>query len=306
VLVKRSLTAAAGRPVALTIGNFDGVHRGHQAMLARLNEAADDLELPPAVLTFDPHPREFFAPESAPPRLSTVRAKVDAFRAYGVQTVYIARFDARLASLEPEAFIGEVLERGLNVRWVLVGEDFRFGRKRRGDLALLRAHARTFTVEAMSTVSVDGERASSTAVREALAAGDLARAKALLGRAYTLSGHVAHGDKRGRNLGFPTANIALRHKPALGGIFAVRVHGLCGVPLSGVASLGVRPTVKRDGLPLLEVFLFDFDASIYGRRITVEFLQKLRDEERFPDLDALMQRMHADVAQAREFFAAAR
>jgi riboflavin kinase/FMN adenylyltransferase len=238
--------------------------------------------------------------------LSTVRAKVDAFRAYGVQTVYIARFDARLASLEPEAFIGEVLERGLNVRWVLVGEDFRFGRKRRGDLALLRAHARTFTVEAMSTVSVDGERASSTAVREALAAGDLARAKALLGRAYTLSGHVAHGDKRGRNLGFPTANIALRHKPALGGIFAVRVHGLCGVPLSGVASLGVRPTVKRDGLPLLEVFLFDFDASIYGRRITVEFLQKLRDEERFPDLDALMQRMHADVAQAREFFAAAR
>jgi riboflavin kinase/FMN adenylyltransferase len=306
VLVKRSLTAAAGRPVALTIGNFDGVHRGHQAMLARLNEAADDLELPPAVLTFDPHPREFFAPDSAPPRLSTVRAKVDAFRAYGVDTVYIARFDTTLASLEPEAFIEQVLEVGLNVRWVLVGDDFRFGRKRRGDLALLRSAARTFSVEAMSTVLVDGERVSSTAVREALAQGDLRRAAALLGRPYTLSGHVAHGAKRGRSLGFPTANVPLRHKPALGGIFAVRVHGLSGVPLAGVASLGVRPTVESDGLPLLEVFVFDFDASIYGRRITVEFLHKLRDEERFDDLDALTRRMHADVAQAREFFTAAR
>ena len=306
MLVKRSLTAAASRPVALTIGNFDGVHRGHQAMLARLNEASDDLELPPAVLTFDPHPREFFTPDSAPPRLSTLRAKIDAFRAYGVDTVYIARFDQRLASLEPEAFIEQVLEVGLNARWVLVGDDFRFGRKRRGDLALLRSAARTFSVEAMSTVLVDGERVSSTAVREALARGDLRCATALLGRPYTLSGHVTHGDKRGRTLGFPTANIRLRRRPALGGIFAVRVHGASGVPLAGVASLGVRPTVASDGRALLEVFVFDFDASLYGRRITVEFLHKLRDEERFPDLDALTRRMHADVAEAREFFAAAR
>lgn len=306
MLVKRSLTAAAGRPAALTIGNFDGVHCGHQAMLARLAEAAADLELPSAVLTFDPHPREFFAPRTAPPRLSTVRAKVDALRAYGVETVYIARFDRRLASLEPEAFVEQVLEHGLSARWVLVGEDFRFGRKRRGDLALLRATARTFSVEAMSTVLVDGERVSSTAVREALAAGNLTHAAALLGRPYTLSGHVAHGDKLGRSLGFPTANIPLRHKPALTGIFAVRVHGLAGVPLAGVASLGVRPTVKTDTLPLLEVFVFDFDASIYGRRVTVEFLHKLRDEARFPDLDTLTRRMHADVAQAREFFASAR
>ena len=306
MLVKRSLTAAASRPVALTIGNFDGVHRGHQAMLARLNEASDDLELPPAVLTFDPHPREFFTPDSAPPRLSTLRAKIDAFRAYGVDTVYIARFDQRLASLEPEAFIEQVLEVGLNARWVLVGDDFRFGRKRRGDLALLRSAARTFSVEAMSTVLVDGERVSSTAVREALARGDLRCATALLGRPYTLSGHVTHGDKRGRTLGFPTANIRLRRRPALGGIFAVRVHGASGVPLAGVASLGVRPTVASDGRALLEVFVFDFDASLYGRRITVEFLHKLRDEERFPDLDALTRRMHADVAEAREFFASAR
>jgi len=275
-------------------------------MLARLNEASDDLELPPAVLTFDPHPREFFTPDSAPPRLSTLRAKIDAFRAYGVDTVYIARFDQRLASLEPEAFIEQVLEVGLNARWVLVGDDFRFGRKRRGDLALLRSAARTFSVEAMSTVLVDGERVSSTAVREALARGDLRRATALLGRPYTLSGHVTHGDKRGRTLGFPTANIRLRRRPALGGIFAVRVHGASGVPLAGVASLGVRPTVASDGRALLEVFVFDFDASLYGRRITVEFLHKLRDEERFPDLDALTRRMHADVAEAREFFAAAR
>jgi riboflavin kinase/FMN adenylyltransferase len=304
VLVKRGLTSAAGRPVALTIGNFDGVHRGHQAMLARLTEAAEDLELPPAVMTFEPHPREFFAFDSAPPRLSTLRAKLDALRTFGVDTVHVARFDAALAALEPEDFVSRVLEQGLGARWVLVGDDFRFGRRRRGDLALLRRCARRFSVEGMATVCVDGERVSSTAVRQALAGGELDRAAALLGRPYTLSGHVAHGDKRGRNLGFPTANIPLRHKPALSGIFAVRVHGLGPGPLTGVASLGVRPTVKADAAPLLEVFVFDFDASIYGRRITVEFLRKLRDEARYPDLDALTRQIRADVAQARDFFAA--
>jgi len=304
VLVKRGLTAAAGRPVALTIGNFDGVHRGHQAMLARLHEAAGDLDLAPAVMTFDPHPREFFTPDAAPPRLSTLRAKLDAFRAYGVEHVWVARFDRRLASLEPEAFVEQVLERGVNARWVLVGDDFRFGRKRRGDLALLRAAARTFSVEGMATIVVEGERVSSTAVREALARGDLAHAGALLGRPYTLSGHVAHGDKLGRSLGFPTANIPLRHRPALRGIFAVRVHGLAAAPLTGVASLGVRPTVKADALPLLEVFLFDFDQSIYGRRITVEFVQKLRDEERFADVETMTRQIRADVAQARDYFSA--
>jgi riboflavin kinase/FMN adenylyltransferase len=306
VHVTRGLTAAAGRPVALTIGNFDGVHRGHQAMLARLIEAAEDLDLPPAVLTFDPHPREFFAPDRAPARLSTLRAKLDAFRSYGVRHVHVARFDARLAALEPETFVDAVLARGLHARWVLVGDDFRFGRARRGDLALLRAHASTFSVEGMSTVCVDGERVSSTAVREALAAGELERAGALLGRPYTLSGRVAHGDKRGRDLGFPTANVPLRRKPALTGIFAVRVHGLAPAPLTGVASLGVRPTVKEGAPPLLEVFLFDFDQSIYGRRITVEFVHKLRDEARYPDLDSMTRQIRADVAQARELLGAPR
>ena len=257
--VQRDLTNTCGAPLALTIGNFDGVHRGHQAMLTRLSEAAEDLRLPSAVLTFDPHPREFFSPTTAPPRLSTLRSKLELFRAYGVATTFVARFDARLASLTAAQFVDDVLERRLETRWLLVGEDFRFGRGRMGDLAFLRSATRRFSVEPMRTVDVDGERASSTAVRAALATGDLARAAALLGRNYAITGHVSHGDKLGRDLGFPTANIALRRVPALTGIFAVRVHGLPGSPRAGVASVGVRPTVKVDGKPIAEVYLFDFD-----------------------------------------------
>jgi riboflavin kinase/FMN adenylyltransferase len=234
-------------------------------MLARLVEAAEDLRLPPAVLTFDPHPREFFAAASAPPRLSTLRSKLELFRAYGVATTFVARFDARLAALTAGEFVDIVLERGLRTRWLLVGEDFRFGKGRQGDLA---------------------------------------HAAALLGRNYAITGHVAHGDKLGRSLGFPTANIVLRHAPALTGIYAVRVHGLHGGPRSGVASVGVRPTVKTDGRPIAEVFVFDFDEAIYGRRITLEFLHKLRDEERYDDLATLTRQIGRDVAQAREFFAA--
>jgi riboflavin kinase/FMN adenylyltransferase len=304
VRVQRKLTGASGNPVALTIGNFDGVHRGHQAMLARLIDAAEDLGLPPAVMTFEPHPREFFAPAGAPPRLSTLRAKLALFRAYGVAITYVARFNARLASLTAGEFVTDVLENGVNAHWVLVGDDFRFGRGRQGDLALLRATARGFSVEAMRTVEVAGERASSTSARDALAKGDLARAAALLGRNYAISGHVGHGDKRGRGLGFPTANVALRRTPPLTGIFTVRVHGLPGGPRTGVASVGVRPTVKTDGKPLLEVFMLDFDETIYGRRITVEFLHKLRDEARFPDVETLVRQMGRDVADAREYFAA--
>jgi riboflavin kinase/FMN adenylyltransferase len=304
VRVIRGLPAFADGPVALTIGNFDGVHRGHQAMLARLIEGAEDLRLPPAVLTFDPHPREFFAPDKAPPRLSSLRARLDVFRALGVERTIVARFDAGLAALTPEAFVHDVLERALDARWVLVGDDFRFGKGRGGNLAVLRANARHFSVEAMHTVTIAEERASSSAVRAALAAGDLARATALLGRPYAISGRVAHGDKLGRSLGFPTANLPLKRPPPLSGIFAVRVRGLPGAPRTGVASLGVRPTVKSDGKPLLEVFIFDFDAPIYGRRIAVDFLQKLRDEARYPDLDTLTRQIRTDAQQARAFFAA--
>jgi riboflavin kinase/FMN adenylyltransferase len=300
VRIHRGLPAVADGPVALTIGNFDGVHRGHLAMLSRLREAAEDLRLPAAVLTFDPPPREFFARDAAPARLSTLRAKLVAFRTSGVERAHVARFDAALASLTPERFIEDVLVRRLGVRWVLVGDDFRFGKGRTGDVAVLREHAHTFSVEAMRTVAVDGERASSTAVREALARGDLTRATALLGRPYAISGRVAHGEKRGRELGFPTANLPLRRKPPLTGIFAVRVHGLGDSPRNGVASLGVRPTIEPEGQPILEVFIFDFEDSIYGRRITVEFLTKLRDEEKHASLDALTDRIRADVAQARK------
>ncbi|HEX4524824.1 MAG TPA: bifunctional riboflavin kinase/FAD synthetase [Casimicrobiaceae bacterium] len=291
------------RPIALTIGNFDGVHRGHQAMLARLSEAAEDLALPSAVLTFDPHPREFFAPGAAPPRLSTLRSKLEQFAAHGIAEVHVARFDAALAALPAERFIDDVLVRRLATRWVLVGDDFRFGRGRSGDLALLRQAATTFSVEAMSTVVVDGERASSTAIRGALAAGELDHAARLLGRPYAIAGKVVHGDKLGRSLGFPTANIVLRHPPPLTGIFAVRVHGLGGAAKAGAASLGVRPTVKAGAKPLLEVFVFDFDEAVYGRRVVVEFLCKLRDEERYADLDTLTRQIRADVEQAREYFA---
>jgi riboflavin kinase/FMN adenylyltransferase len=291
------------RHLALTIGNFDGVHRGHQAMLQRLIDAAEDLELPAAVLTFDPHPREFFAKEAAPPRLSSVRGKLEQFAARGIAEAYIARFDARLAGLSAEEFVEGVLVERLGTRWVLVGDDFRFGRGRSGDLALLRAKASSFSVEAMPTVTVEGERVSSSAVRAALAKGDLEHAARLLGRPYAITGRVAHGDKRGRNLGFPTANVPLRHKPALSGVFAVRVHGLGDAARTGVASLGVRPTVKAGGKPLLEVFVFDFDEAVYGRRVSVEFLRKLRDEERYPDFPALVRQMRVDADQAREYFA---
>ena len=298
----RGLPTSADVPVALTIGNFDGVHRGHQAMLSRLIEAAEDLALPSAVLTFDPPPREFFARDSAPARLSSPRHKIETFRAHGVARTYIARFDGRLAALTPERFIDDVLVRRLGARWLLVGEYFRFGKGRAGDLSALRRHARTFSVEAMRTVAIEGERASSSAVRAALAAGNLAHATALLGRPFVISGRVAHGARLGRNLGFPTANIALKRKPPLAGIFAVRVHGLGGAPRAGVASVGVRPTVSESGVPLLEVFIFDFNEMIYGRRVGIEFLHKLRDEARYPDIAALTKQIRTDVAQARDYF----
>ena len=300
--VFRGLPPAADVPIALTIGNFDGVHCGHQAMLSRLVEAAEDLALPSAVLTFDPPPREFFAKSAAPRRLSSLRDKIEQFAAHGVARTYVARFDGRLASLEPESFIDAVLVRRLGARWLLVGEDFRFGKGRAGDLATLRRAATTFSVEAMRTVAIDGLRASSTAVRGVLAEGNLARARALLGRPFAISGRVAHGAKLGRSLGFPTANIPLKRTPPIAGVFAVRVHGLGGTPQTGVASVGVRPTVSASGAPMLEVFIFDFDEMIYGRRVAVEFVHKLRDEARYPDLDALARQIEADAAQARDFF----
>jgi riboflavin kinase/FMN adenylyltransferase len=290
-------------PVALTIGNFDGVHRAHLAMLERTVDAAADLDLTPAVLTFHPSPKDFFARAAGTPvapRLSTLSDKLQRFREAGIAQVVIAEFNAALSKLGPEQFIATVLERQLNARWVLVGDDFRFGHKRAGTIDTLRAAA-TFTVEQMHTVLVDGHRVSSTAVRVALRDGKLDFAETLLGRPYAICGRVAHGRKLGRTLGFPTANLPLRFMPPLSGICAVKVDGLDGGPHYGVASLGRRPTVDASERPVLEVFLFDFDRPIYGRRINVTFLRKLRDEVKYPDLESLQAQIARDADEARAF-----
>lgn len=304
-LTPRACRAQAG--VALTIGNFDGVHRGHQAMLARLRAAANEWGLPAAVMTFEPHPREFFAPQQAPARLTTLREKIELMRELGVDLVYLCRFGARLAAMAAEAFIEQVVVGEARAKWILVGDDFRFGAGRKGDFALLEAAGlrHGFTAESLGSVMVDGTRVSSTAVREALAAGDMAWAARLLGRPYSISGRVVHGDKLGQVFGFPTANIQMKHnRPPLSGIFAVELCGLDGACLPGVASLGVRPTVKRDGAPTLEVHIFDFHERIYGAHVRVNFLHKLRDEEKYPTVEALIAQIERDVAQAKLFFKA--
>jgi riboflavin kinase/FMN adenylyltransferase len=296
-----------GTPHAVTIGNFDGLHLGHQAMLARLQEVARARGLPTCVLSFEPHPREFFAPEQAPARLSSLREKAETLKRLGIDHLHVLRFDRAFSALSAEAFIEQVLGHTLQARYVLVGDDFHYGAKRAGDFALLKQAGQSlgFDAEALPTVEVAAERASSTAVRQALAEGDLAHAAVLLGRPYSISGRVVHGDKLGRDIGFPTANIQLKHnRPPLMGIFAVELCGLNGAPLPGVASLGKRPTVKRaEAVPVLEVHLFDFDADIYGRRVRVDFLHKLRDEEKFPDLDTLVAQIKRDVENAKQFLA---
>lgn len=297
--------APLGQPHAVTIGNFDGLHLGHKAMLARLQDVARARALPTCVLSFEPHPREFFAPDQAPARLSSLREKAECLRGLGIDRLHVFRFDRPFSALSPEAFIELALHRTLDARYVLVGDDFRYGAKRAGDFALLQrmGTAFGFDTEFLPTVAVAGERASSTAVRQALAAGELDHAARLLGRPYSITGRVVHGDKLGRDIGFPTANIQLKHnRPPLLGIFAVEVAGLNGATHPGVASLGKRPTVKNpDAAPVLEAHLFDFDADIYGRRVRVDFLKKLRDEEKYPDLDTLVAQIHRDVAEAKTY-----
>lgn len=294
-----------GTPHAVTIGNFDGLHLGHQAMLARLQDVARARGLPSCVLSFEPHPREFFTPEQAPARLSSLREKAECLQRQGIDRLHVFRFDRAFSALTAEAFIEQVLGRTLQARYVLVGDDFRYGAKRTGDFALLQHAGQSlgFDAEFLPTVEVAGERASSTAVRQALAAGELEHAERLLGRPYSISGRVVHGDKLGRDIGFPTANIQLKHnRPPLLGIFAVELYGLNGEPLPGAASLGKRPTVKNpDAVPVLEVHLFDFNAEIYGRRVRVDFLHKLRDEAKYPDLDSLVAQIRRDVDNAKHF-----
>ena len=305
MLIRRGFPHQADTPVALTIGNFDGVHLGHQAMLSRLEDAARARGLPACVMTFEPHPREFFAPDQAPTRLTSLREKLELLESFGVDRVQLVRFNFDFARIAAEEFLDRILVRGLAVRWMLVGDDFRFGARRAGDREMLEREApgHGYEVAEMDSFTLEGLRVSSTAVREALAAGDLALAARLLGRPYSISGRVVGGDKLGKKIGFPTANIQLKHnRPPVTGIFVVEVRGLSDRPLPGVASLGTRPTVHADGKPVLEVHLFDFARDIYGAHLRVDFLRKLRDEEKYPDLQALTRQIGRDVEDARRYF----
>jgi len=305
--VFRGVPERAAQSSVLTIGNFDGVHRGHQALLQMLTDKARALALPAVVLTFEPHPREYFAPADAPARLASLREKLLLLAACGVDRVHVRRFDARLAALDAEQFIERILVRGLGVRHLIIGDDFRFGARRRGDFALLQAQGASlrFGVEAMHTLDADGERISSSAVRAALAADDLAHAARLLGRPYSIAGRVVHGNQLGRKLGYPTANIQMKHrKPALSGVFAVSVEGLAPAAVPGVASIGLRPTVTSSGRPTLEVHLFDWNRDCYGAHLRVHFLNKQRDEQKYDSLDALTTQIARDADQARAWFGA--
>lgn len=297
--------APGGSRLALTIGNFDGVHCGHQAMLERTVSQALALRLASCVLTFEPHPREFFTPATAPARITRLRDKLELMAAAGVSRVHVARFDARFAALSAERFVEEIVARGLRAAWLLVGRDFRFGARRQGDFALLErlAARHDIALEAMPEVELAGQRVSSSAVRAALAAGDLAMAQQLLGRSYAMSGRVAHGEKLGRELGFPTANVVVRGHAPLAGIFIVecRIGGEASWR-QAVASVGRRPTVNPVASPLLEVHLLDYSGELYRRRVQVRFLQKLRDEEKFDGVPALRAAIARDAAQARIHF----
>ena len=289
------------RGSVVCIGAFDGLHLGHRALVQHAATRARALDLPMVALGFEPLPREFFATDAPPPRLLLPRAKVEGLRGLGADLVGLLRFDARLAAMSAEAFVREVLLERLSAREVWVGPGFRFGKGRAGDIETLRSvgDASAFIAGEIEPVRLDGERVSSTRIRTALQAGDFTSAARLLGRSYAIGNRVVHGRQLGRTLGFPTANLRFDGKtPPLSGIFATWVHGVGARPWPSVSSFGTRPTVNGVE-PLLEAHLFDFDGDLYGRRIEVEFVAKLRDEEKFDTLPALVVQMQRDAAQAR-------
>src|SRR3989338_5161901 len=301
-LYSPSTQLLATQPVALTIGNFDWVHLGHKALLNELRAAARGL--PGAGVIFEPHPREFFAPQQAPTRLTSLREKLELFASMGIDRVHVCRFNARFAQISATGFIHALHEK-LSAKFVLIGDDFRFGSGRAGDFALMEKIGlqRGFAVQAVHSVLHNGVRISSTAVRTALAEGNMRVAQSYLGRPYSISGRVEHGDGLGKQIGFPTANIQLKHnRPPLSGIFVVQAHAE-GMPLmQGVASLGVRPTVKQDGKAVLEVHLFEFAQQIYNKHMRLDFLHKLRDEEKYPDMETLARQIALDVENAKQWF----
>ena len=298
--VLRHFPLTLAEPCALAIGNFDGLHLGHQALLAKLIETSKQQQLKSAVMTFEPHPREFFAPDQAPTRLASLREKLERFADAGVEIVYLCRFDKKFAALSSEGFIEKILLQSVNAKTVLVGEDFRFGAGRRGGVEdIANAGINLISLPQVNLAEADiQQRVSSTRVRNALATGQLEVAKSLLGRAYSISGKVVRGAQLGRKLGFPTANVHMRHeRPALTGVYAVKLDGI-----EGVANLGVRPTVSGVPKLLLEVHLFDFNGDLYDRHVHVEFFQKIRDEMKFDGLPGLSAQIAKDVQVARQFF----
>jgi riboflavin kinase/FMN adenylyltransferase len=293
--VFRHLPSQRSEPLALAIGNFDGMHLGHQALLQANIHAAFTLGKIPAILTFEPHPREYFTPHNAPARLTTLREKLELFDAAGIEKVFICAFNKRFAAISADAFLN-ILREQLNANTILVGNDFKFGAKRLGDINSFKAAG--FDLIALPQVDLDGSRVSSTRVRNALAAGDLTLTEKLLGRHYSISGKVVHGAKRGRELGFPTANIHMRHeRPALTGVYAVKLDGL-----PAVANLGVRPTIAGVPKLLLETHVLDFNGDLYGEHVHVEFLYKIREEQKFGSLDALKVQIAQDINIARKYF----
>ncbi len=303
--ILRGLYSSDTSPVAITIGNFDGVHQGHQALLNELKNTAKERGLLTSVVIFEPHPREFFTPEQAPVRLTSLREKLEFFKSMGLDRVQVCRFNAKFAQMSAEEFI-RTLHAELHADYVLIGDDFRFGSGRVGDFAMMEKVSSQlgFKVQVMHSVVHDGVRVSSTAVRSALAAGQLKTAQRYLGRQYSISGKVVRGDGLGKQIGYPTANIQFKHNRApLSGIYVVQAHAENLGVLQGVASLGVRPTVKQDGKPVLEVHLFEFSKQIYGKHLRVEFLQKLREEKKFPDVKTLTENIAMDVEQAKQWFA---
>jgi riboflavin kinase / FMN adenylyltransferase len=284
-------------PCALTIGNFDGVHMGHQAMLARVVATARANGHVAAAMSFWPSPQEYFG--RAAPRIYSIRQKLEAFRAAGIERVYLLRFSERYARMDAEVFVQQVLKNQCAAASVLTGEDFRFGRNRAGDIWTLRALMGE-SAQVMPEVLVGGERVSSSRVRRVLGEGNFGLVSQLLGQPYSINGHISHGDKLGRTLGFPTANIALRRPPAITGVFAVEVEGVSAKPWPGVASIGVRPTVKLAGKPLAEVYLFDFQGQLYGKRVKIVLKEKLRDEEKYASVDEMTAQIARDVEGAKK------
>lgn len=294
---------ARHRGCAATIGNFDGVHLGHQAVFNALREKAAQMGVSSTVILFEPQPMEFFLPQKAPSRLTRLREKLMHVGSCGIDRVVLLEFHQRLASLTAEEFIQQVLVGGLAIRHLYVGDDFRFGRERKGDFSLLQeaGEKQGFSVQGMDTISHDDRRISSTRIREALAVGDFPTAERCLGRPYQICGRVGRGTQRGRTIGFPTLNVNLHRRVSpVQGVFAVQVQGLHDEDLPGVANVGTRPTVDGKGNPLLEVHLFDFDRQVYGTRVGVTFVNKIRDEKKFSSFDELQQQILLDASRARK------